>query len=123
MQLTAESRESRWQILIATWVLCAALVILHTFAVSDYLKLLGSRGLRGAHDAATPLRQVVPAGYADAQMWIRHAIDGQAAYDRTSGVAAQAVAANFTPGRCRTSIAARHPGCTRTLGKPTGHGA
>jgi hypothetical protein len=79
MQLTAESRPTRWQILLLTWFLCAILVVLHTLAVRDYLELLGSRGRLGAREAGTPLQQVIPAGYADAQMWVRHAIDGAAA--------------------------------------------
>ena len=78
MQLTAESRQTRWQILLGTWSLCALLVMLHTLAVRDYIGLLATAGLRGAREATTPLQQVVPAACADAQMWVRHAVEAEA---------------------------------------------
>ncbi|MSU47665.1 MAG: hypothetical protein EXS37_00960 [Opitutus sp.] len=77
MQVTAESRQTRWRILLTTWSLCALLVVLHTLAACGHVVLLGAQGLRGVSKATTPLRQVIPAGYADAQMWVRHAVAGE----------------------------------------------
>jgi hypothetical protein len=74
MQLSQESRGSRWLILLATWIGCALLVLLHTRAVHGYLDLLDGLGKREGTSTTTPLRHVVPARYADTQIWVRHAI-------------------------------------------------
>ena len=79
MRITSESGRTRWRILLTTWAVCALLVGLHTFAVHDYLGFLGGRGLRGAVVPETPMRQVLPATYADTQMWVRHAVASEAA--------------------------------------------
>lgn len=79
MKVTQESRPVRRRILFATWAVCALLIGLHTLALRDYADLLAHRGLRGAREADTPLQLVLPAGHADAQMWVRHALAGEAA--------------------------------------------
>ncbi len=58
----------------ATWIACAILVLLHTAAVRDYVGQLDALGRTGGAEVGTPLRQVVPARHADAQMWVRHVI-------------------------------------------------
>ncbi|MBI5689900.1 MAG: hypothetical protein HZC55_07345 [Verrucomicrobia bacterium] len=63
-----------WALLGAVWVGCAALAWFHAVAEWEYLDLLNGLGLREAPAAATPLRQVIPARHADAQMWVRHAL-------------------------------------------------
>lgn len=65
----------RWSLMAAGWVLVATLLLLHTLAVRDYLALLDTQGLRGAPAATTPLRHTLPLVYADAQMWVLHALD------------------------------------------------
>ena len=79
MQLTQEGHRSRWLALIATWIVCAALVLLHTRAVHDYLDGLDALGKRDGASTATPMRHVVPSRYADTQMWVRHAVAADAA--------------------------------------------
>ena len=74
MLLTSESPRARWAILLGVWALCAALVLLHTAAVRDYVALLDAAGTRQGAEVQTPLRQVIPARHADAQTWVRHAI-------------------------------------------------
>jgi hypothetical protein len=64
----------RWLALLAIWLVGATLVLLHSAADRDYIAVLNGLGLRDAPDATTPLRQVIPARYADAQMWVRHAL-------------------------------------------------
>lgn len=56
------------------WLFVAAAVLLHAWAMRDYLTIVGSLGLRGAPEAATPLKQPFPAFAADAQTWVRHAL-------------------------------------------------
>jgi hypothetical protein len=70
------SRRS-WPLLLAGWALVAALLLLHTVAVRDYVMLIDSQGLRGAPVAGTPMRHILPVTYADAQMWVLHALDLQ----------------------------------------------
>jgi hypothetical protein len=79
MQLTQESRGMRWLILFATWALCAIFIGLHTRAVNDHVRHIDGLGLRGALEAPTPMRHVIPTRYADGQMWVRHALAAQAA--------------------------------------------
>lgn len=66
----------------ATWIACAILVLLHTATVREYVRQLDALGRPAGGEPATPLRQVMPARYADAQMWVRHVIAAEA-----SGVA------------------------------------
>ncbi len=61
----------------SVWALVAVLLLLHTFAVRDYLALIDAQGLRGAPAASTPLKHTVPLVYLDAQMWVRYALDLQ----------------------------------------------
>lgn len=63
--------------MLATWIICAALILLHARAVRDYVGLLNGIGMKNPRSAATPLRQVVPARYADAQMWVRHVLTAE----------------------------------------------
>lgn len=60
-------------------MLAAALIALRTLTAVDYLGLLDRAGMHGGDAATTPLKQVIPAHHADAQMWIRHAIEGSGA--------------------------------------------
>ncbi|MBL9188031.1 MAG: hypothetical protein JNK23_11165 [Opitutaceae bacterium] len=80
MLLSRESPRVRWGIMLATWLACAGLAILHTQAVRDYLALLDSAAPRPAGAADTPLRQLIPARHADAQMWVRHALAAEEAH-------------------------------------------
>ncbi|MBM3864633.1 MAG: hypothetical protein FJ381_01885 [Verrucomicrobia bacterium] len=65
-------RPPRW-LLPLGWAVAAALAGLHAAVEGDYRRLLGELGVRPGAD--TPLRQVVPARYADAQIWVRHALE------------------------------------------------
>jgi hypothetical protein len=76
MPPTQESRRFRWWGMFAAWALAGALILLQTATVREYVRLLNAQGLRGAAEASTPLRQVIPARHADAQMWVRHALAG-----------------------------------------------
>ena len=78
MQVTHETRRVRWRVMLATWGICGLLILLHTRVVRDYVALLDVQGRHGAAPA-TPLQQVIPARYADAQMWVRHALAGREA--------------------------------------------
>ena len=78
MRLTLERPRARWTIMAATWALVATLLLLHTFAVRDYLALVDLQGLRGAPTATTPLKRTLPIVYADAQLWVLNALDLQA---------------------------------------------
>lgn len=62
--------------MLATWAVIGALIILQAATVREYVGLLDAQGLRGAAEAGTPLRQVLPARNADAQMWVRHVLAG-----------------------------------------------
>jgi len=77
MRLSAESPCTRWSIMAGVWALVAGLLLLHTLAVRDYLALIDTQGLRGAPASITPLRHTVPLIYADAQQWVRNALDLQ----------------------------------------------
>lgn len=79
MQLTSESGRARWLILLATWCACAAAIGLHTQAVADYVGVFDRLGRLEGAAPATPRQQAIPARYADAQMWLRHAQAGRAA--------------------------------------------
>ncbi len=63
--------------MLATWLVCGGLILLHTTAERDYITLLDGLGLRDAAEPRTPLRQVIPARHADAQMWVRHALTAE----------------------------------------------
>jgi tetratricopeptide (TPR) repeat protein len=65
--------------MLATWVVAGTLIVLQTATMREYVGLLDAQGLRGAAEASTPLRQVIPARNADAQMWVRHALAGSEA--------------------------------------------
>jgi hypothetical protein len=71
-----ESHRVRWAGVWMAWLIAGALIVLHTAVVGDYVRLLDTQGRRGAAEVTTPLRQVIPARHADAQMWVRHAITG-----------------------------------------------
>lgn len=63
--------------MLAVWFGCAALAFLHTKVVKEYIALLDHAGGQGAVPGATPLRQVIPARSADAQMWVRHQLTAE----------------------------------------------
>jgi tetratricopeptide (TPR) repeat protein len=79
MQLSQESRGTCWFALLAAWGLCAALVILHSNAVRDYIAVVDGLGRRPEVQTATPMQHVLPARYADTQMWMRNAVAAEAA--------------------------------------------
>jgi tetratricopeptide (TPR) repeat protein len=79
MQLIHESRRTWWLALIVAWCVCLIVVLLHTNAVRDYLGVLDRMGTRAEEQVVTPMRHIVPSRYADAQMWVRHAIAAEAA--------------------------------------------
>jgi tetratricopeptide (TPR) repeat protein len=78
MQITQETPGIRWLALIATWGLCAVMVVLHERAVRDYIQVVDNLGQRPGVASATPLGHVVPSRFADAQMWVRNTIAAQA---------------------------------------------
>lgn len=78
MTLTRESRRACWGILLGTWVAAAGLILAQTFAMRGYIALLDELA-RPEAPLVTPLQQVIPARFADAQMWLRHALDTQQA--------------------------------------------
>ena len=78
MSSPRENQRMRWLALVAVWGFCALLIGLHTQAVQAYVDRLDAIGRRGA-DVTTPMRHVLPARYADAQVWVRHAIAAEAA--------------------------------------------
>ena len=75
MPATDKRRRMPWLSLGATWAVLAGLVFVHALIGRHYIGILDRQGLRGAGRAATPLGQVIPARYADAQMWVRNALD------------------------------------------------
>lgn len=77
MSLQQESRRIRWSVMLAAWAVAGGLILLDAAVGRGYVALLDAQGLRGAEEATTPLRQVIPARYGDAQMWVRHVLDGQ----------------------------------------------
>lgn len=74
MYLTQESRNARWVGLIGLWIVLGLLIGLHAEAFRDYIRFLDTIGLEGAKAATTPLKRSCPTMYADAQMWVRHAL-------------------------------------------------
>lgn len=74
MQLSSESPRLRWAVMVVVWILGAVLLFSHADVVRSYLKTTSGLGLRGAPEAATPLKQTYPAFAADAQVWVRHAL-------------------------------------------------
>ncbi|MDO8545124.1 MAG: hypothetical protein Q7S40_32190 [Opitutaceae bacterium] len=77
MQLTQESRRTWWAVMLASWGVATLLILLHTGGVREYVDLLDGLGRRGGAAPETPMRQVIPARHADAQMWVRHALDAR----------------------------------------------
>jgi hypothetical protein len=77
MRLTDEATRTRWWILAGAWLLCALLIFAHGNAVRDYVATLDQLGQRDGKLPDTPLRQVIPARYSDAQMWVRHVLDAE----------------------------------------------
>lgn len=77
MRLTHESPRARRTIMALVWVFAAALLALHVRVARDFQHLVDRQGLRGATSPSTPLQHTVPLIYADAQMWVLHALDLQ----------------------------------------------
>ncbi len=73
MNLSAESRRSRWVGLAALWAVLAGCLIWHTSTVGRYIEIASSLGLRG-QPPTTPLVMAYPSFAADAQTWVRHAL-------------------------------------------------
>ncbi|HVU34795.1 MAG TPA: hypothetical protein VHE61_15285 [Opitutaceae bacterium] len=74
MRLSTESRRIRWLVLGLAWLVAATAIGIHAWETRAYLDLVGRAGLRGASEASTPLRQPVLSFAADAQTWIRYAL-------------------------------------------------
>ena len=75
MRLSHESRRTTWITLAALWLGSAVYLAVQTRLVDGYLDLAGNFGLRGRTAAETPLRAAYPVFAADAQTWVRHAIN------------------------------------------------
>lgn len=75
MRLSHESRRTTWITLVALWFVSAVYLGVQTKLVDGYLDLAGNFGLRGKAAAETPLRAAYPVFAADAQTWVRHAIN------------------------------------------------
>lgn len=75
MRLSHESRRTTWITLGALWLVSAVYLGVQTKLVDGYLDLAGNFGLRGKAAAETPLRAAYPVFAADAQTWVRHAIN------------------------------------------------
>lgn len=58
-----------------TWLILGLVIFLQTRLVVDYLDLATGFGLRGAPGYTTPYGQAYPAFAADAQVWVRHAMN------------------------------------------------
>lgn len=79
VRLSDERPAARWIILVAVWLVVAALGFADALATRDYVALLDDSGMLPAD--ALPLHRPVPAPYADAQTWTRLAL----AVDTTGG--------------------------------------
>src|SRR5688572_23713714 len=77
MQPMRPPRRDGWILLGAAWLLCGALVLLHQRAIGEYVQILDTAGGEARTELTTPLRQVIPARHADAQMWVRHVMTAQ----------------------------------------------
>lgn len=67
----SESRRVRWLVLLIAWTIAATFLRMNGEVVARYLDQAGRLGA----PPETPLRQMFPAFAADAQMWVRHALD------------------------------------------------
>ncbi len=74
MLLTSERPRTRWLVLSAVWMLVALLAAWHAFAFRDYVELL-NRAAPRVPPAVTPLQRIAPTNYADAQTWVRYALE------------------------------------------------
>ncbi len=74
MEVTAETKRTRWIGLPFVWVLLAGVLYLHATVVRDYVDRISRLGLRGAPVASTPMQRICPTGFADAEAWVRHAL-------------------------------------------------
>ncbi len=75
--LTAPAANHRphWNVLLPLWAVAAVILWVKAGLVNQYLNTAGRLGLREAAAASTPLQQIYPGFAADAQMWVRHAIE------------------------------------------------
>src|SRR5688500_9748133 len=58
--------------LLMAWFVCGVLLLAHHRAIREYVDLLNAVQPARAADAGLPMQQVIPARFADAQMWARH---------------------------------------------------
>jgi len=72
--LTSERPRLRWLALVSAWAVVAVFAVLHALAFRDYISLLSRAGPR-TPPIETPLQRIAPTNYADAQMWVRYALD------------------------------------------------
>ena len=75
MRLSHETRRLRLTVLSALWLTAAAYLGLQAVLVSNYLDLAGQFGLKGKASAETPMKAAYPIFAADAQTWVRHAVN------------------------------------------------
>ncbi len=75
MRLSHEHPRVTWAVLVAFWCLAAVGLGFQAKLVDQYLDLAGGFGLRGKATAETPYRSAYPAFAADAQTWVRHAVN------------------------------------------------
>lgn len=75
MRLSHENRRTTWTVMSLAWLLLGTVIFLQTQLVVDYLDLATGFGLRGAPGYMTPYGQAYPAFAADAQVWVRHAMN------------------------------------------------
>lgn len=75
MRLSHETRHSRWLALAVLWLATAVYLGVQTALVSNFLDLTGQFGLRGKAAPETPMKAAYPIFAADAQTWVRHAVN------------------------------------------------
>lgn len=78
MEVTRESARLRWGLLLLCWMVVAGLALWHSQLTSKYVSLLDQvRPVGAGAEIGTPLQRPIPGSFADAQAWVRHALDGQ----------------------------------------------
>ncbi|MEN9637951.1 MAG: hypothetical protein RL077_6355 [Verrucomicrobiota bacterium] len=75
MRLSHESQRFKWSGMVFAWVIIGLVGYSQTKMVREYLELGGGFGLRGVAKASTPMTAAYPVFAADAQVWVRHAMN------------------------------------------------
>jgi len=76
MEVSRERPLTRWLLLLAAWVLIAALAGWHTQVMRDYIAGLAGLGRAGA-EQSTPLTRPCPGSFSDSHTWVRYALAAQ----------------------------------------------